>query len=111
MLTTALQLPWRHRRPGVAEDGLQAFVRVYLQELRDTCGELAPILNARQHRLCNSPLAQRIAQQIGRGDGILNREVDADTSHRRHSVRRIADAQQSRPMPLPQPVDLHRQAV
>jgi hypothetical protein len=41
--------------------------------------------------------AERSRQQIGRDDGILNRVVDADATHRRHGVRGVADQQQSLP--------------
>jgi hypothetical protein len=54
---------------------------------------------------------QRAPQDVRCGDRILNGEVDADASDRRHRVRRIADAQQPGPVPLRQPIDLHGQQL
>ena len=48
---------------------------------------------------------------IGGGHRVLHREIDADAADRRHGVRGVADAEQARPMPLPQPVDRHRQQL
>src|SRR5262249_47032165 len=44
-------------------------------------------------------------QNIGRRDRILNSEIDANTSDRRHGVRRVPYAQQAWLVPVLQPVD------
>jgi hypothetical protein len=44
-------------------------------------------------------------EQVGGGDRVLDREVDADASDRRHRVRRVADAEEARLAPVEQPVD------
>jgi hypothetical protein len=38
------------------------------------------------------------------GDGVVNRKIDADTTHRRHRVRTVANAQQPIAIPSKQPV-------
>ena len=50
-------------------------------------------------------LAQWRGENVGGGNRVLHREVDADAADRRHRVRRIADAQQPGPPPLGQPID------
>jgi hypothetical protein len=50
-------------------------------------------------------------RECWRGDRVLNREIDADAADRRHGVRRIADAEQARPVPLAQPIDRDRQQL
>jgi hypothetical protein len=52
-----------------------------------------------------------LRQQVGRRHRILDRQVDAHAAHRRHRMRRIADAQQARPRPLRHAVDLHLQQL
>src|SRR5205807_1170100 len=47
---------------------------------------------------------QGLGEKIRCRDRILNRDIDADASDRRHGVCRITDAQQSQTAPLPQPV-------
>ena len=54
---------------------------------------------------------QRFGQDVRRGHGILDREVDPDPTDRRHRVCRVADAEQSGPLPFPQPIDLHCQQL
>ena len=44
--------------------------------------------------------AQRAGEEVGRGDRVLDREVDADAADRRHGVRGVADAEQARPPPF-----------
>ena len=48
---------------------------------------------------------ERRGQAVGGGDRVLNGEIDADAADRRHRVRRVADADEPGPPPLPQPVD------
>src|SRR5581483_7356071 len=103
------ELPGRNGRAGIAEDCLQRLVCVNLDELRYASWKFTPVLDSRQHRLRHSTLTQRVRQQVRGRDSILDGKIDTDASHRRHGVRRIANAQESRAIPLPQPVDLHRQ--
>jgi hypothetical protein len=49
---------------------------------------------------CHLSFPQWSEENIGGGHGILNREVNTDPTHRRHGVRGIANAQQTRPKPL-----------
>ena len=93
----------RRRQQVVLHDHLHA-----LDDLRRKgaarlhCGEMR-----RSYRSC----AQRLGQDVGGGDRVLHREIDADAADRRHRVRGIADAEQARPVPLPQPVDRHGQQL
>jgi hypothetical protein len=54
----------------------------------------------------SSPARERAGEDVGRGDRVLDREVDADAADRRHGVGGIADRQQARPVPAGQPVEL-----
>ena len=56
-------------------------------------------------------LAQRSLEQIGGGNRVLDRQVDADPSHRRHGARGIIDAQQAGPIALLQPIDRDREQL
>ncbi len=44
-------------------------------------------------------LSQGSGEDVGRGNCILNREVDTNATHRRHCVRRVTDAEQAQPPP------------
>ena len=55
-----------------------------------TCGEIV---------VATASCAQRLGQDVGGGDRVLHREVDADAADRRHRVRGVADAEQARPVP------------
>src|SRR5438132_5144065 len=59
----------------------------------------------------NSPFAQRLEQNISRSHGILNREINADTTDRGHRVRRVPNAQQTGAKPLQQSVHANRQEL
>jgi hypothetical protein len=96
------ELPRRHRRSGIAKNGLQRLVRVHLQELSDHGRKFTTALDSGQHGFGHAAFTQRVGKQIRGGDRVLNGEIDADAADRRHSVRGIADAQESRPVPLAQ---------
>ena len=106
-----LELPRRLRRTRIVEYVLQHTVGADLEKLRGARGELAALLNAGQRSLGYAALAQRIGQQVRGRDRILDCQIDADPAHWRHRVRCVTNAQQTRPMPLPQPIDLHRQQL
>jgi DNA-binding PadR family transcriptional regulator len=72
-------------------------------------GELHPLRETHRQayaafdglEIASSPAGlQRRRQPVGGGDRILHRHVDADTADRRHRMRGIADAQQTRPPPF-----------
>src|SRR5260370_34654996 len=86
-----------------------AIVYEKLEALRDAGRKIAARLQLVQVILGEPTLAQRRRENICGGDRVLNREIDADAAHRRHRVRRIANAQQARAMPLLQAVDLYRE--
>ncbi len=57
------------------------------------------------------PALQRRGQAVGGGHRVLHGEIDADAADRRHRMRGVADADQPRPPPLPQPIDRHGQKL
>jgi hypothetical protein len=50
------------------------------------------------------PFTERPGQDVGSSDGILNGEVNTDTSDGGHRVCSVANAQKPRPPPLLQPI-------
>jgi hypothetical protein len=68
------------------------FLDQELEALRQTPRKIATYLYLAQMIIGEPAFAQRHTENIGGGDRVLNREVDADASHRGHRVRRIADA-------------------
>jgi len=44
--------------------------------------------------------AERLGENVGGGNCVLHRKIDADAADRRHGVRGIADAEQAWPVPL-----------
>jgi hypothetical protein len=64
-------------------------------------------LHAGQHFDADLACAQGTGKPVRRRHRILDGEIDADAANRRHRMRRVADAQQSRPVPFPQTVDFH----
>ena len=71
----------------------------------------AALLRPGEQGIDVSPAASRPGEDIGGGDRVLDREVDADAADRRHGVGGIADRQQAGPMPARQPVERDRQQV
>ena len=65
-------------------------------------------------RLCSDDdgvATKRLGEDIGRGDSILDGEVDADTADRRHGVGGVADAEEAGAVPGPQSIDPHGQEL
>jgi hypothetical protein len=81
----------------------------HLHSLCGTSGKLAPQLDGREIRVRNRSVLQWPSEEVSRGNGVLNGEVDANTSRRRHGVCSIADAKQPRSVPFAEMIDLHRQ--
>ena len=93
-----------------AEDTLDdSILNHELHSLRHAGRPLTPLLNPLNVLGCQSPRTERRGQQIRRRDRILNRQVDPDTTDWGHRMRGIADAEETRTIPLAQPVDLNRQ--
>ena len=83
----------------------------HLQPLRHPRREHAAALHGGEIVVADGPGAQRRGQAVRGRDRVLDREIDADAADRRHRVRRVADAQQPRPVPLRQAVDLDGQQL
>ena len=82
-----------------------------LHPLRGARRKRPPPLHVGEHFGPDLARAQRAGEPVRRRDRILDGEIDADAADRRHRMRRVADAQEARPVPLPQPVDLHGQEL
>ncbi len=50
-------------------------------------------------------------EQIRRRHRVLDSQINSYATRRRHGMRSIADQEQARKMPFPQPVDLHREQL
>ena len=81
------------------------FLHEDLYRLHRPGGEFPAALNGVKILVGDLASQKTRRQDVGRGDGILNCEVDADAADRGHGVGGIADAQQAGPVPAPQPVD------
>ena len=68
-----------------------------LQALRGARWKIAARLHRFNVFVGQRAAAQWLGQQIGRRDRILDCEVDADAANGAHRMRRVADAQQTRP--------------
>src|SRR5260221_6863596 len=106
----AAQQPERQRqrqRPGAAEHAADdAVLDQQLHALDEARRRLAPTLHLIERLVADvAAAAQARHQDVGGGDRILDGEVDADAADRRHGVRRVADAQEARPVPAAQAVD------
>jgi len=62
-------------------------------------GEFAPILHRGKVVVICRERLQRLSENVGGGDGILNGQIYADAANRRHRMSRIADAQEAGPPP------------
>ncbi len=80
------QLPGGGERSRVLEDPGEATMGQQLDRLGDAHGKLAAFLNRAQVIFVQLAGAQRVPEQIGGGDRILNGEIDSDPAgrHGRH---------------------------
>ena len=92
-LDDRLQLPRCYGRTRVQKYPLDSIVSEYLDLLRYACRKLPPLLHLSEKSFGHAPLAQRYCQQVRRGHGILDRQVDADASSGRHCVCSVANAE------------------
>ena len=63
-----------------------------LYHLRGAGRKLPTLLHGTQVVLGDGSLLQSRSQNIGRSDGVLDREIDPDAADRRHRMRGIAEA-------------------
>ena len=82
-------------------------MRYLLQALDDARGQQASRLNPGEMPVHIVAPRQSCRKDVGSGDSILDRKIDADSSHGRHGVCRIPDREQARPVPPRQPVECH----
>ena len=80
-----------------------------LDALRHTRRKFAAALHLGKNIFRHTPFAQSVGQQVRGRDCVLDRKIDSHTSGRRHCVSGVSNAQQARPVPLPQTVQLHRE--
>src|SRR6202790_5209553 len=83
----------------------------HLQRLGQPRRQGAAALDGFQVRIPQRAVAQPPGQDIGGGDGVLDREIDAAPADRRHRMGAVADAQQPWAPPARQPVDRDRQQL
>ena len=89
-------------RPG-RRDGLRAIQHAAnhailyedLQRLRGARWKSSALLDSEQVILSEHAVEELGRQDIGGGDGILNREIDSHAADGRHGMSRIADAKQA----------------
>ena len=67
--------------------------------------KFAAILDFVQVGIDGGVIAQRLPENVGGGDGVLNGEIYADSADGRHGVRGIADTEQAGARPLAQAID------
>ncbi len=94
------QLLFRHQ--DAADDPL---LNRKLHRLRELHRQEPPLLDGVEVLFGHLAGPQRRRQNVRRRHRVLNGEIDADPADRRHGVRSVADAEQARPVPLPQPVN------
>ena len=74
-------------------------------------GQFAAALHGAEIIQRGGALAHARHQDVGRGDRVLDRQVDADAADRRHGMRGVADEQQAGAKPGIQPVHRHGQQL
>jgi hypothetical protein len=105
-----LQLPWRLDGAGVRKEAREAAMGEYLNCLCHAGRKLASALHGGKLRNGSiSILEQWLCKKVSGADGILNGQVDSNSSSGRHGVSCVSNAKQSRGEPFPQAVDLHGQ--
>ncbi len=78
----------------VAQSGAkQPLVCENLKPLGHARRKFPPTLNLTKLIFAGGAAQQRLRQNVRGGNGILDREIDSDPSHRRHRVSAVPDAQ------------------
>ena len=85
--------------PGIVQDAVDDLVGAGLQALRAQDGGLALGLNRVEMVAGEGAGAEWISEEVGGGDGVLDREVDADAADGRHGVGGVADAEEAGAVP------------
>ena len=73
-----------------------------LESLRRPRRKRAAGLYRLQSRIGDPAVGEPRSQNIGGGNRVLDREIDADAADRRHCMSGVADAEEARPVPYPQ---------
>jgi hypothetical protein len=111
-----------HRRISLRSNGSEGCCRLLSTRLitrscRNSCKRCVRRVGNSRRRCTarrwggDSPLQERGGQDVGRGNGILDGEIDPDAADRRHGVGGIADAQQPRSIPPTQAIDANGQEL
>jgi hypothetical protein len=93
--------PGRPCSSGLTDVSADLFPKHFLQTLRDARGECAAALYFGEITGAHGAFPKGSCQYVGRSDSVLDSKIDSDAAHRRHGVRRVADAQQAGAIPLP----------
>ena len=83
----------------------EAAVREDLKCLSHFGGEFPAFLDFVEMLINGAAILQRLPQNVGGGDCVLNGDIDANAANGRHGVSGIADAEKSRPRPVAQAID------
>ena len=92
-----------------------SLVRENLQGLSHSRGEFAPLLDVRQSFIDIDididifSALKCLSQDVGGGDRILNCQIDAYSSDRRHGMSCVSNTKKAGARPLTQPIDRDRQ--
>src|SRR5436309_14302973 len=70
-----------------------------LRRLNHSRREETAILHTCEQRIEILAVRQWPGEDVGRGNGVLHREIDAYAANRRHGVSRVTDRQQTEPPP------------
>jgi len=79
-----------------------------LYALGDARGKFTALLHSLKCSKRYSPAEQGLNEDIGGGDRILYRQINADAADGRHGVGGVSYAEQPRPVPATQPVNGNR---
>ena len=101
----------RNWSAGLEKAADHAVLSCLLARLDHPCRELPPILHFVKERPYLVAIGKRASKDVGGRYRILDCKIDTDPADRRHGVGGISDCQQSWPVPLDQPVELHRQEM
>ena len=92
------QRPGKLRFAGTSQyTAHHAILNRDLEILCEPGGKFAALLNSLQMICRKRIFTQRFSKNVGGCDSILDCQINTNATHRRHGMRRVADAQQPRP--------------
>jgi hypothetical protein len=98
---------WRSKRTGAMEDGIEEAVGEDLHSLGFSDGGFAIVLNGSEVVYGGTAGKEAFGEDVGGGDCVLYRYVDADAADGGHGVGCVSNAEQAGGAPLAESIDLH----